>query len=231
MRIAIVDDDEDVILFVKHILVDSKYNCTVFRTGASLLAALRRSTFDLILLDWNLPDLTGLDLLRSIRETISDATAVIMLTSRTSKVDIAAALQTGADDYIAKPECAEVILARIEAVLRRVMPAVAVEREEWFDGFLFDRLTNTVMVDDAPVQLSAKEFQLAQMLLANPNRALSRSYLLEKIWQNAPDLSTRTLDVHISKVRSKLKLNAANGYRIVAISNYGYRFEKFGSEM
>lgn len=230
MRIAIVDDDENVIEFMENILVEADFGCTSFRTGASFLAALRRSTFDLILLDWNLPDLTGLDLLRSLRETMSATTAVIMLTSRSGKNDITTALHAGADDYIVKPESAEIIIARIKAVLRRAMPTESTGREERFGRYLFDRLTETVSVDGNPVQLNAKEFRLALTLFENPNRALARSYLLEKVWQSAGDLPTRTLDMHVSRIRSKLKLNAANGYRIVAITGYGYRFETFGSE-
>src|SRR5690606_24131873 len=113
MRIAVVDDEESVIAFVSGALREAGHSCTPFRTAAALLAGLRRDTFDLVLLDWNLPDGAGIDLLRTVREAVSRAPAVIMLTSRSNKDDLAAALYAGADDYIIKPESANVIVARV----------------------------------------------------------------------------------------------------------------------
>jgi DNA-binding response OmpR family regulator len=231
MRIAVVDDEESVTEFVSRAVAGARHNCTAFRTGGALLAELRRNTFDLVLLDWNLPDFSGIDLLRSIREAVSCAPAVIMLTNRADKDDLTAALHAGADDYIVKPESAKVIIARIEAVLRRTLPAEASSRLIRFDGYEFDRLTATVLFRDQSVSLSAKEFQLALTLFENMHRALSRSYLLETIWQSSGNLPTRTLDMHISRLRTKLGLTPENGYRIVAISGYGYRLERFGAEV
>jgi DNA-binding response OmpR family regulator len=230
MRIAIVDDDEGVIEFASAALGAAGHGCVGFRTGAALLAALRRQTFDLILLDWNLPDSSGMELLRSIRDAVSRATAIIMLTSRSDKDDVAAALHAGADDYVVKPETSSVIVARVQAVLRRAMPSAARERVLQFGPYAFDRLTERVKIGNEEVALSAKEFQLALTLFENMHRALSRSYLLETIWQSAADLSTRTLDMHVSRIRTKLRLTPENGYRIVAISGYGYRIERFGTE-
>jgi len=230
MRIAVVDDDESVIEYASAALAGAGHSCTGFRNGAALLAALRRQTFDLILLDWNLPDSSGIELLRSIRDAVSRATAIIMLTSRSDKDDVAAALHAGADDYVVKPETGTVIVARVQAVLRRAMPMAAQDRVRQFGTYAFDRLTERVSIGDEEVALSAKEFQLALALFENVHRALSRSYLLETIWQSAADLSTRTLDMHVSRIRTKLKLTPENGYRIVAISGYGYRLERFGAE-
>lgn len=229
MRIAIVDDDESMIEFASAPLEALGHNCSGFRTGAALLAALRRATFDLILLDWNLPDSSGIELLRAIREAVSRETGIIMLTSRSDKDDITTALNAGADDYVVKPESAPVIAARVEAVLRRAMPTATQQRVLNFRGYAFDRLTECVRVDDQEIALSAKEFQLALTLFENMHRALSRSYLLETIWQSSGDLPTRTLDMHVSRIRTKLQLTAENGYRIVAISGYGYRMERFGA--
>ena len=230
MRIAVVDDDEGVIEFVCAPLGAAGHSCSGYRTGAALLAALRRETFDLILLDWNLPDSSGMELLRSIREAVSHSTAIIMLTGRSDKDDVAAALHAGADDYVVKPESAAVIVARVEAVLRRAKPAAVQQRVLRFGKYGFDRLTERVRVGDEEIALSAKEFQLALTLFENMHRALSRSYLLETIWQSSGDLPTRTLDMHVSRIRAKLSLTPENGYRIVAISGYGYRMERFGAE-
>lgn len=225
-----LDDDDEVIDFVCETLTSRGHNCSGYRTGDALLAALRRETFDLILLDWNLPYSSGIELLRSIRSAIARATAIIMLTSRSDKDDIATALHAGADDYIVKPESASVIAARVEAVLRRTMPTAAQERVMHFGEYAFDCLTEEVSIGGTSIALSAKEFQLALTLFENMHRALARSYLLETIWQSSSDLSTRTLDMHVSRVRTKLKLTPENGYRIVAISGYGYRMERFEME-
>lgn len=231
MRIAVVDDEESVTTFVCDALAKAGHNCTSFRTSAALLAALRRDTFDLVLLDWNLPDGSGIELLRSVREAVSRAPAVIMLTNRSNKDDLASALQAGADDYIIKPESANVIVARVEAVLRRTVPAGSQQRVRRFGAYEFDRLTETVTSGNRRIALSAKEFQVALTLFENVHRALSRTYLLETIWQSSGDLPTRTLDMHVSRIRTKLRLTPENGYRIVAISGYGYRLERFGTEM
>ena len=230
MRIAVVDDDDSVLDFACRILAATGHSCSGYLTGDALLAALRRETFDLILLDWNLPDCSGFELLRSIRDSISPAAAIIMFSSRSGKDDIAAALNAGADDYVVKPESAAVIAARVEAVLRRAMPTAAQQRVVHFGPFAFDRLTERVQIGDEDILLSAKEFHLALILFENMHRALSRNYLLETIWQSSADLSTRTLDMHVSRIRTKLKLTPEYGYRIVAISGYGYRMERFGTE-
>lgn len=230
MRIAVVDDEESIVGLAIAALTGAGHSCTGFGTGAALLAALRQQTFDLVLLDWNLPDCFGIDLLEFIRDAMSGAAAIIMLTSRIDKDDVVAALRAGADDYVVKPESASVIVARAEAVLRRVIPTAARERVLNFGPYAFDRLTERVKIRDEDVALSAKEFQLAVTLFENMHRALSRTYLLETTWQSAADISTRTLDVHVSRVRIKLKLTPENGYRIVAISNYGYRLERLEAE-
>jgi DNA-binding response OmpR family regulator len=196
------------------------------RTGAGLLAELRRETFDLLLLDWNLPDTSGLDLLQSIR-AMPMAIGIIMLTSRSGEEDITRALHAGADDYIVKPESEQIIVARIEAALRRTVPAQAPSRLVVFGAYAFDRLTETVRIDDEPVAMSAKEFALALLFFENMHRAMSRGYILEALWHSVADLPTRTLDMHVSRVRSKLRLRPENGYRIVALSGYGYRMECF----
>lgn len=230
MRIAVVDDEDDITLFVRRVMLQSGHSCFSFKTGAALLAELRRETFDLILLDWNLPDMTGLDLLRSIRANIPNSVGIIMLTSRSDKSDIAEALHAGADDYIVKPESADVVAARVEAVLRRSQPAPAEQRLMRFGPYEFDRLTESVRIEGESVALSAKEFGLALLFFENPHRAMSRGYLLQTLWQSVSDLPTRTLDMHVSKIRTKLRLRPENGFRIIALSGYGYRMERFSTE-
>jgi DNA-binding response OmpR family regulator len=226
MRILVVDDDVEVTSHIREIVSRRGHSCVTLRTGAGLLAELRRETFDLLLLDWNLPDTSGLDLLQSIR-AMPMAIGIIMLTSRSGEEDITRALHAGADDYIVKPESEQIIVARIEAALRRTVPAQAPSRLVVFGAYAFDRLTETVRIDDEPVAMSAKEFALALLFFENMHRAMSRGYILEALWHSVADLPTRTLDMHVSRVRSKLRLRPENGYRIVALSGYGYRMECF----
>jgi len=229
MRILVVDDDVEVISHIRDIVTRRGHNCAGLRTGAGLLAELRRETFDLLLLDWNLPDMSGLDLLQSIR-AMPMSIGIIMLTSRSGEEDIARALHAGADDYIVKPESEQIIVARVEAALRRTVPAQTPARLATFGPYEFDRLTETVRIGSEVVALSAKEFALALLFFENGHRAMSRGYILEALWHSVADLPTRTLDMHVSRVRSKLRLRPENGYRIVALSGYGYRMEGFPIE-
>ena len=229
MRILVVDDDVEVVSYIRDIMSRRGHSCVALRTGAALLAELRRETFDLLLLDWNLPDISGLNLLQSIRAMPMNV-GIIMLTSRSGEEDISRALHAGADDYIVKPESEQIIVARVEAALRRTVPAQTASRLAQFGPYEFDRLTEAVRIDGEAVPLSAKEFALALLLFENAHRAMSRGYILEVLWHSVADLPTRTLDMHVSKVRSKLRLRPENGYRIVALSGYGYRMECFPIE-
>jgi DNA-binding response OmpR family regulator len=229
MRILVVDDDVEVVSFIRGVMLRCGHSCVALRTGAGLLAELRRETFDLLLLDWNLPDISGLELVQSIR-AMPQSIGIIMLTSRSGEDDIAAALHAGADDYIIKPESAPIIVARVEATLRRAVPSPNISRLAQFGPYEFDRLTEIVRIDGDQVPLSAKEFALALLFFENMHRAMSRGYLLEALWHSVANLPTRTLDMHVSKVRTKLRLRPENGYRIVALSGYGYRMECFPAE-
>jgi DNA-binding response OmpR family regulator len=150
-----------------------------------------------------------------------------MLTSRLDKDDIIAGLNAGADDYIVKPETPQVILARVEAVLRRTTPPETESRMECFGPYHFDKMHQTVEFGEEIVTLTSREFALALLLFRNTHRAFSRAYILEKLWNCAADISTRTLDMHISRIRSKLQLSPENGYRLQTVFGYGYRLETF----
>jgi DNA-binding response OmpR family regulator len=227
MRIAVVEDDNDLAIFLRDTMRELGHNCDHFPNGAKLISALRRSTYDLLLLDWHLPDTTGFELLQKIRAGNDTDTSIIMLTSLSDKDAIAKALRAGADDYIVKPESAAVIAARVEAVSRRSRPGRSSDRLLSFDNYEFDRLTETVRIGADLIAVNSKEFSLALLLFENIHRPLSRSYILETVWNADPNLSTRTLDMHISRIRSTLRLRPENGFRIASVSGYGYRLERF----
>ena len=227
MRIAIVDDDEATLEFVSQVLEERGHVCVPFRRSRDVPNALGRDTFDLLVLDWNMPDMSGMDIVAWAHANLERCPPVIILTSRSDKDDIAAALNAGADDFIVKPESPVVIAARVEAVLRRTTAQPTERTQEIFGAYVFDRATETVQVNGQLVNLTAKEFELARVFFNNPHRPLSRAYLMETVWKSVAELSTRTLDMHVSRIRSKLQLSADNGYHLQTIFGFGYRLEIF----
>jgi DNA-binding response OmpR family regulator len=225
MRIAIADDENDVVSFLKNIVEDMGYVASTFGDGATLSQSLVRETYDLVIMDWSMPKKDGLETLQWMQNAMQERPPVIMLTNRSAKKDISDALNHGADDYITKPEDRDVITARINALLRRSTGSGAFETKAVYGKYEFDRIGQTVRFDDSTVALTAKEFELADLFFRNRDRTLSRNYIMETIWRTTAALATRTLDMHISRVRSKLDLKPENGFRIFTVFGYGYRLE------
>jgi DNA-binding response OmpR family regulator len=225
MRIAIADDEADVQGFLKNIVEELGHVAVTFGDGNLLSQALIRDTFDLVILDWGMPGKDGLETLKWMETTLAERPPVIMMTNRTAKKDISDALNAGADDYIAKPEDKTVIAARINAMLRRNTGSGAFETQATYGKYLLNRIEQTVTINDTTILLTAKEFELADMFFRNSDRTLSRNYIMETIWRTTAALATRTLDMHISRVRSKLELKPENGFRIFTVFGYGYRLE------
>ncbi|GLT00894.1 DNA-binding response regulator [Sphingobium jiangsuense] len=231
MRVAVADDEEAVRSYLSSILTGAGHSCTTFRTAREVMNALQRDTFDLAIIDWIMPGTDGLEIVQWARATLSPCPPIIMLTGRSDNEDIARALNSGADDYIVKPSAANVILARIDAVLRRSAPQPEPQaRTEEFGPYRFDRMTNSVLLGEEEIALTSREFALALLFFRSPNRAFSRAYILETLWHSVPDLPTRTLDMHISRIRSKLRLGPENGYRLQTIFGHGYRLELFDED-
>ncbi|MGJ7494602.1 response regulator transcription factor [Variovorax sp. RT4R15] len=235
MRIAVLEDEPaQMSHFISTIerqlsLGDEPVVCVPFDQGEDLRRALRRETFDLLVLDWNVPDLDGVELLQWLRQMQQSSVPVIMLSSRGSERDVAGALIAGADDYVAKPFRPLELVARISRLLGRQQPAVAVP-EERFGAWAFDRASSRVKVDaygQAPgwqLVLTGSEFRLALALFRNLGRPVSRAYLAECIGQNGEG-PTRALDTHIYRVRTKLGLYASHGLRLQTVYGLGYRLE------
>lgn len=228
MRIAILEDESDLAEQLQNILALGGHSCVWFSRGQKLINQLLHDTFDVLLLDWNVPDLDGVHIIRWVKENMEKAPPMLVLTSRTAEEDIVKALKTGADDYLVKPPQPDVLLARIHAVCRRTYPEPRPNGVESYGDFIFNTRLETVAVKGQLIGLTAKEFGLALLLFRNIHRTLSRAYLFESLWGGNPDLQTRTLDAHISKVRTKLGLRAVNGYRLVPAYAYGYRLETVG---
>ena len=225
MRIAIADDETDVVNHLKAIVDELGHTSVTFSDGNALSQSLVRETYDLVILDWSMPRKDGLETLNWMRTALQERPAVIMMTNRTAKKDITDALNAGADDYITKPEDRDVIAARINAMLRCKAGSGAFDTKATYGKYDFDRIEQTVTFDGQTVMMTAKEFELADLFFRNRDRTLSRNYIMETIWRTTAALATRTLDMHISRVRSKLELKPENGFRIFTVFGYGYRLE------
>lgn len=225
MRIAILEDEPVLASQLAQTLSASGETCFVFHSGQKLINFLNRETMDVLLLDWNVPDMSGLAVIDWVRANLPKPPPILMLTSRALEEDIVSALRAGADDYVVKPVAPAVLRARIEALGRRAYPESRQQGIERFGDFEFDTRSETVKLHGKPVPLTSKEFSLALMLFRNLHRTLSRSYILEALWGFSPETQTRTLDAHISKVRSKLGLRREAGIRLVPVYAYGYRLE------
>ncbi len=225
MRIAIADDDREVVDFLGKIVEEQGHVFVGFADGDALANALLRDTFDLVILDWNMPGKTGMQILEWMEGAVDDRPPVMMMTSRTAKQDISDALNAGADDYITKPEDPNVIAARINAILRRGNGSTAMETTAQYGDYILDRIEQKVRHNKTEVALTAKEFELTDLMFRNRDRTLSRRYIMETVWRTNAHLATRTLDMHVSRVRSKLSLTPENGFRIFTVFGYGYRLE------
>lgn len=226
MKVAILDDDLTILESVSALLRPAGFVCSTFESGRQLVRALHRETFELFVLDWNLPDLSGLNVLEWIRNQIGSQPPVLLLTNRVSDEDAVIGLRAGADDFVTKPFHPQVLLARVEALARRSSTNLS-RTTETFAQFDFELSNKMLRANGDVVKMTPKEFSLALLLFRNLNRAVSRAYIFETIWGIDPDLSTRTLDIHISKIRSKMGLRPETGYRLTPVYGYGYRLEEF----
>lgn len=226
MRIAILDDDLSQTDLVSQVLTEVGHTCHTFNKGRELLQRLRRETFDMLILDWNVPDLDGADILLWARQNLPPQLPILFMTNRSSEEDIVAGLKAGADDYMIKPLRPHELQARVGALLRRAYPAADQGGKEVFYGYCFDPQTHTVQFHDQLVPLTHKEFDIALLFFRNISRSLSRAHILEAVWGRDFDIPSRTMDTHVSRIRTKLDLRTENGFRLSPVYSYGYRLER-----
>jgi DNA-binding response OmpR family regulator len=225
-RVLVVEDEEDIAMLIKHTLERTgEMQVDIARSGDAVLKAVIEHVPALIILDLNLPVLSGLEVCRILRARPATAqTPVIMLTARTTEDDQVAGLEIGADDYVTKPFSPRQLFARVRAILRRGRhrtetappPPVYRGRHLFAD---FDAVI--VHVDGSPVRLTRREFDLLRFLVENRNRVLSRERLLERVWGYEHYIETRSVDVHVGRLRGKL---GPAGQQIETVVGMGYRF-------
>ncbi|MGH8783260.1 response regulator transcription factor [Paraburkholderia sp.] len=230
MRIAILDDDAELAALTRDTLTAAGHACHTFQQGQTLMRQLRRESFDLLVLDWNVPDLSGEAVLQWVRQNLSERLPVLFVSSRARESDIVTMLNAGADDYVVKPVSAGVLTARVASLLRRSYQLNPAATKETFGGIEFDLKQKQVTVGGQPVNVTQKEFDLALLLFQHLSRPLSRAHILDAVWKQTADIPSRTLDTHIAMVRTKLGLRPESGYRLTPIYGYGYRLETVGQD-
>jgi DNA-binding response OmpR family regulator len=229
LRIAILEDDADQLALLQRWIARDAHDVHGFLSSRELMTRSTRESFDLYLLDWQVPEISGTEVLKWLRNNVSRTVPVLFVTVRDSEEDIVYALENGADDYIVKPAREHELLARIHALLRRAYPKEE-ETHLAFPPFEIDTQLSEIRRNGAKIELTPKEFDLAVVLFRNVGRLLSRGHLQETVWGRSGDLQTRTVDTHVSQVRKKLDLRQENGYRVVPVYNYGYRLEHVGAK-
>lgn len=225
-RVLVVEDEQDIALLIKHTLERTgEMDVELVGAGDTALRAVSEAAPDLIILDLNLPVLSGVEVCRIVRARRDTARIpIIMLTARASETDRVSGLDVGADDYLTKPFGLRELAARVRAVLRRTGPqheqAAGSPRYQG-EHLVVDFDAVAVVVDGASIRLTRREFQLLRFLIENRNRVISRDRLLDRVWGYDRMLDTRTVDVHVGRLRGKLR---AAGPQIETVIGMGYRF-------
>ena len=224
-RVLVVEDEQDIAGLIKHTLERSgDASVEIVGRGDEALRAIAGRPPDLVILDLNLPVVSGDEVCRILRgRAETRQLPIIMLTARTSESDRVTGLDLGADDYVTKPFSLRELGARVRAVLRRRQAAGASAREATYRGkhLVADFDAVAIAVDAAPVRLTRREFELLRFLVENRNRVLSRDRLLERVWGYDRFIETRSVDVHVGRLRAKL---GAAGQQIETVIGLGYRF-------
>lgn len=229
MRIAFLDDDPILLELIKGTLERHHHVCHTYADGTSLLKDVRHDTFDLLIVNWHLPDMEGSDVVQSVRQMSGLQLPILFITRRQDERDVVEALTRGADDVMTKPLRMGELVARMTALLRRAFPEAMGSRLV-FGPYCFDADKRELSVHDQPVELKNREYELALFMFRNPGRLLSRAHLREVVWGDTVEAPSRSLDTHVSRLRTKLELTDANGYTITAIYGMGYRLDPVGSD-
>ncbi len=223
-RILIVEDESSLSEPLAYLLGREGYETTIAEDGLTAVAEFNRSGADLVLLDLMLPGLSGTEVCREIRTRSS--VPIIMLTAKDSEVDIVVGLELGADDYVTKPYSTRELLARIRAVLRRRVEADDSDAAILEAGRVrMDLERHAVSVDGKDIAMPLKEFELLELLLRNSGRVLTRGQLIDRVWGADYFGDTKTLDVHIKRIRAKIEAIPAEPSMLVTVRGLGYRFE------
>ena len=225
-RILVVDDEPDIVALVAYHLAKAGYRVSTASSGIDGLSAARAEHPALVVLDLMLPGLDGLEVMRRIRDGDRDRVAVILLTAKGEESDRVIGLRLGADDYVVKPFSPAELVARVDAVLRRMDTSPEAEDPLQFDGLRIDPAARRVLVDGEEAALTQREFDLLLFLAKHPGQVFSRNQLMDAVWQYSFYSDTSTVTVHIRRLRSKIEPHDGEGEPrwIQTVWGVGYRF-------
>jgi len=226
MRIALLEDDRDQILLLRGWLEGAGHSLHAYERGGDFLREVARESFDVFLLDWMIPDKSGTEVLAWVRANLKERVPVLFVTARDAEEDIVSVLQAGADDYMVKPLRKAELLARINAVARRARPAEKNDAIAEYGEFRVDSARHSITRHGQEIELTQKDFDLAVFLFHNLGRLLSRGHIFEAVWGQSAEINTRTIDTHVSRLRTRLSLTTENGWRLGAVYQHGYRLER-----
>jgi two-component system phosphate regulon response regulator PhoB len=227
MRILVVDDEADIVALVAYHLAKAGFQVATASDGAEAIDQVRREAPALVVLDLMLPGMSGFDVLESIRsDPATRALPVLMLTARKEEPDKLRGLSLGADDYLTKPFSPAELVLRVKAILRRA--GSQAERDEIIriGDIAINRSAHTVSVGDQPLDLTPTEYKLLTLLAERRGRVQARSNLLQSVWEASPDIQTRTVDMHVQRLRTKL---GRAGDLIETVRGFGYRIRPIGA--
>ena len=222
--VVIAEDEASVSELLRYNLEAQGYETAIAKDGEEAMLLINERIPDLILLDWMLPKISGIEICRRVRSRQDTANLpIIMLTARTEEADRVRGLQTGADDYVSKPFSTNELMARVQAVLRRIRPAL-VEDIVTVGDITIDRTTHSVSRADVDIHLGPTEFRLLEFFAQHPDRVFSREQLLDGVWGSDVYVELRTVDVHIGRLRRALMINGSeNPIRTVRQAGYSLR--------
>jgi len=222
MHIGILEDEATQQELYKLWFSNSDHTCECYGTAANFIQALKKKSFDLLLIDWVLPESSGQEVLTWVRKNMGWELPIIFVTAVDSEASIVAALRAGADDYIIKPPKFMELLARIESLSRRTKAPPIIQ----LGYYEINQDLRCITVNGKAIDLTQKEYELACYMFLKPGKLLSRVHLLEKLWGLHADVDTRTVDTHVSRIRRKLDIRPEHGWQIIPVYGYGYRIEK-----
>ena len=223
-KVLVVEDEPAIADVVARYLRRAGYETAVAGTGRDALGRAEEARPDVVVLDLMLPDIDGLEVMRRLRREERRRGAIILLTARGEESDRIVGLRLGADDYVVKPFSPAELVARVDAVLRRIGPVPEHEPPLRFDGLVIDPSARTVARDGQGVDLTQREFDLLLFLARHPGQAFTREQLMDRVWHFAYYIDTSTVTVHIRRLRSKLEPDPARPRHIETVWGVGYRF-------
>lgn len=229
MRIALIEDDPTMAELLCLWLQEAGHHCTAYLDGLEFIKEAKNESFDVVLLDWVMPNISGEEVLKRLKSQAEWDTPIIFVTSRDSEEDMVHMLNQGADDYIAKPVHKPVLLARIQAVTRRAQKQAPQDVMD-IGEFRIDQHARLITRHGEPIKLTEKEFKLVAFIFQNVGRLLSRNHILSAVWGYDSSLNTRTVDTHMSRIRKKLELFPEHGWRLNSIYHQGYRLEQVSAD-